>query len=46
MVFVKFFVTFVVVVGKGVSSVAFDLDDQIKRYKDLVKRTSDLRSYL
>ena len=30
----------------GSSRVAFDLDDQIKRYKDLVKRTSDLRSYL
>jgi len=27
-------------------SVAFEFDDQIKRYKDLVKRTSDLRSYL
>ena len=40
------FVTFVVVVSQGVDSVAFELDDQIKRYKDLVKRTSDLRSYL
>ena len=40
------FVTFVVVVSQGVNSVAFEFDDQIKRYKDLVKRTSDLRSYL
>jgi len=27
-------------------NVAIELDDQIKRYKDLVKRTADLRSYL
>jgi hypothetical protein len=27
-------------------TVAIELDDQIKRYRDLVKRTSDLRSYL
>jgi len=40
------FVPLVVVVSQGVNSVAFELDDQIKRYKDLVKRTSDLRSYL
>jgi len=25
---------------------AFVLDEQVKRYQDLVKRTSDLRSYL
>ncbi len=31
---------------QGSSGVAFEFDDQIKRYKDLVKRTSDLRSYL
>jgi hypothetical protein len=24
----------------------FVLDEQVKRYQDLVKRTSDLRSYL
>ena len=40
------FVTFAVVNQSGESGVAFELDDQIKRYKDLVKRTSDLRSYL
>jgi hypothetical protein len=34
-------------VGRGEEhSVAFELDEQIKRYKDLVKRSSDLRSYL
>jgi len=27
-------------------SVAFVLDEQVRRYQDLVKRTSDLRSYL
>jgi hypothetical protein len=26
--------------------VAFVLDEQVRRYQDLVKRTSDLRSYL
>jgi hypothetical protein len=40
------FVTFAVVGQSGVNGVAFEFDDQIKRYKDLVKRTSDLRSYL
>jgi len=25
---------------------AFVLDEQVRRYQDLVKRTSDLRSYL
>ncbi len=27
-------------------SMAFVLDEQVRRYQDLVKRTSDLRSYL
>jgi len=27
-------------------SVAFVLDEQVRRYQDLVKRSSDLRSYL
>ncbi len=30
----------------GVSALAFQLDEQLRRYEDLARRAGDLRSYL
>jgi hypothetical protein len=41
-----FLVTFVSLPSSETPTVAIELDDQFRRYRDLVKRASDLRSYL